>query len=439
MKELLRLVLLPILALVAPLHVATASDRWQAPFETSGTMPATTDSALTLGDVLQLVAAHNPTLRSLDYQRQAARYRIYQAGRRPNPELETEIEEIGWDAPGLSEPEITVAVSQELELFGQRGARKNLAETNLNATELDARIATFDLYVETRARFYLVAHAQERARLSAVAIALAANTVENIEYRIERGAALQSELLLARLEYQRIALEQGDADQELAVARLSLAALWNGAVPPVSVETSTEPDFSRTMQQITDAAMLADSTREVMARQLGTVKLRAEKRLAVAEGKPNITVSGGFRRVEADKSNSFLVGLALPLPFFDRNRGTTASLEEERRALEHEIERARAEDHAAVEAGTTRLRYLMKRHTILDGELLSTAAEAYRTLQDSYEAGRLPYTSLLEAERFLNDLSFEHNDILLSIYEQILALERISGVILHASEDTNHE
>lgn len=66
----------------------------------------------------------------------------------------------------------------------------------------------------------------------------------------------------------------------------------------------------------------------------------------------------------------------------------------------------------------------------LDSLLLPTAEKAYQTIQKAYEAGRLPYTQLLEAERSLNDLRFENNDLLMEIHIEIMALEAISGAVL---------
>ena len=61
---------------------------------------------------------------------------------------------------------------------------------------------------------------------------------------------------------------------------------------------------------------------------------------------------------------------------------------------------------------------------------MPTSKKAYENLRVEYESGRVPYTQLLEAERTLIELSFEHNDMLLAIHKEIIDLERISGVTL---------
>ena len=79
--------------------------------------------------------------------------------------------------------------------------------------------------------------------------------------------------------------------------------------------------------------------------------------------------------------------------------------------------------------------HLVKRHTTLESTLLPVAEEAYATIHNTYRAGRTPYTSLLEAERSLVGLRFEHNDLVLSIFLQIVELERIVGLTVCAITD----
>jgi len=387
--------------------------------------------SLSLAEVLTLVARANPTLRALDRQVEAAERRLQQAGLWPNPELETEFEEVGWDAPGLSESEITVLLSQELELFGQRGARSQLAEVNVDATKFATMLSAFDLYLEVKARFYALAHAQQRAILADSAVSLAGSIVDNITYRMEKGAVLQSELLLARLEFQRFDLARKEAVQNLAAAQTRLAGFWSYDSTRVTVKISDESDLRATVDRLPGLTRLVDSSRHVLQLQHQAEITRAERQLAAAEARPSLTLSGGYKRLQADGSNALLFGLSLPLPLFNRNQGTRASLESQLRALGYEQARARLEATANVRAGVARLIQSIDRHSSFDALLLPTAEDAYQKLQQAYKAGRVRYANLLEAERAFIELRFEHNDVLLAIHEQIIELERVTGITLY--------
>jgi cobalt-zinc-cadmium efflux system outer membrane protein len=430
-----------VLSLIVVVFITTTTGRagdvvaWKAPFDTTSTTAASPADVLTFSDALQLTAATNPALKALAYERRAAGAGLKQAGLWSNPELEFEIEEFGLDAPGLKESEFTFSVSQEFDLFGQRGARKNLARAEIDATDLSTRIAAFDLYLEVKQRYYRLVHAQQQYQLAQSSVKLADDVVENIEYRVERGAALQSELLLAQLESQHSQLILDQADQELAVAASSLQTLWGGTSNEVTVTAETEPDFSAVIGSVKKILESVDSTRNIAQLLRQSEITKAERALSAAEARPGIGLSGGVKRFEGDNANSLLFGISLPLPLFNRNQGEREKLAAELRAIEYQIDGERTAARAELNALSIQLEQLLGRHESLDSLLIPTAEEAYETLQQSYESGRLPYTQLLEARRLLFDLNSEHNDLILAIQEQIIALESIAGVTIRIDKE----
>ena len=225
------------------------------------------------------------------------------------------------------------------------------------------------------------------------------------------------------------------ARQEMIAAEAVLVALWDGQSNSFTVTPESEPDLAELMRRVTSLVNRIDSTREVMQLHRQSAIVRAEQSLVAANAHPSITLSSGLKRLDATNSNSFLFGVSLPLPLFNRMQGTRESLEARLRSLDFQIDRERLDAAAEVSAHSVRLRHLVHRHDTIDSLLLPTAKEAYETLQRTYEAGRVPYTQLLEAERSLNELSSEYNDMLLAIQEQIIALEHLSGVALRADKE----
>jgi len=436
MKGKIQISIAAILTIVLILSAnARAMNSWQAPFDTTATNSGSVDSLLSLDDALKLVATENPMFRSLNYQLKAAGGDLKQAGLWPNPEFDVEFEEVGWDSPGFRESGFTVSLAQEFEFFGQRGARKKAAKSGIDAAKLRVKQSVFDLYLETKQRFYALAHAQQKVDLSQASVQLAGEIVESINYRLDRGVGLQSELLLARLEKQRTLLALDQARQDVIALEAILVSLWKGKPSGVRISAEPEPDFSHLIDRITLLSSQADSTRDIVQMQSDLEILQAEKVLAIAEARPAITFSGGIKRFEADNSKSFVFGVSLPIPLFDRNQGTRQSLDARLRSLEYDIEQGKIEAISNIKSHTIRLKNLVHRHAILDSLILPTAEEAYRTLQNAYEAGRVPYTQLLEAERALNELSFEHNDMLLAIQEQIIAIESLTGATLRVEKE----
>jgi outer membrane protein TolC len=92
--------------------------QWEDPFASRSETVIPGSDSLTLQAVLDLVAEANPALKAGRSRVEAARGLLKQASLRPNPELEVEFEEVGWDAPGFGESEISASFSQEVELWG---------------------------------------------------------------------------------------------------------------------------------------------------------------------------------------------------------------------------------------------------------------------------------------------------------------------------------
>ncbi len=423
------IIILLLLSAWTPGHcLVPPTARWQTPFDTTARGLTEPDSLITLGRVFDLVAQASPTLRGLVSKEEAARGELEQAGLWPNPELQTEFEEIGWDAPGLRESEITVSISQELELFGQRKARKSLARMGIKAAGLAARLEAFDLYLNVKARFFALAHAQEQVALADSSVRLASSTLDDVNIRVQKGAALHSESLLALLELNRGELTLVETQQDLVSAQMKLAALWAGDPEGITVMAGEEPDYDSIAANLPALAAGIDSCRSLLVLRDQADLLKARRQTVVAEARPSLTLTGGYKRLQAEGANSLLLGLALPLPFLDRNQGAIAGLEAELQSLDFEQQRARSETFADISAGITRLNQLVYRHKLLDSMLVPTAIEAHAQLLQAYETGLVPYTSLLNAERSLIELRFEHNDLQLAIRQQIIALESITGV-----------
>ncbi len=125
------------------------------------------DGTLTLARALELVLLQNPSLEAFSWDVRAAEARTLQAGLRPNPELSLELDEVRWEPgpeattrtsrlngafelerraerrehAGLSDAEITIQLSQVIELGGKRAKRKQLAQHETQVSTWDYEVA----------------------------------------------------------------------------------------------------------------------------------------------------------------------------------------------------------------------------------------------------------------------------------------------------------
>lgn len=405
-----------------------SAQNWVDPFPSPTSTETTPAELITLQDALQRVARSNPTRRGFRHLVEAATSRIEQAGLRPNPEIEFGAEDFGGDLPGFDQAEFTAGLSQEIELWGKRTRRRQVAESEKEAASLNMAIADYDLYGETSRRYYHLVHAQNGLDLAKTATDLAANIITSVESRLSRGAAMISELLLSELELQRARLEQTQKAYELASSQNELASLWGGSeINLVAVEPIMDPGA---LKRLEDLQPELEKSRHVVRAISQENLLKAQMNLQLAENKPNLTVSGGFKRAQADRTNSFIVGLAMPLPFFDRGQGNTKALQAEAMAAGAAHQQALITADAEYRRLARDLKQLSARRKIIHDIILPQAQETYRSLRQSYEKGKVIYSVLLQGEQTMLEMRAELNDLDLTLVEQVIVLEQLLGVRL---------
>lgn len=116
-----------------------------------GPLPPT----LTIADALAEAEERSPAIVAARARIEAAEARLGQAGVRTNPELSVEVENVlgTGDLAGLRGAELTVSVSQRLDLFGRRRARVGAAQAAAAVERLRLAVARADLAQAVRETF----------------------------------------------------------------------------------------------------------------------------------------------------------------------------------------------------------------------------------------------------------------------------------------------
>ena len=93
---------------------------------------------LTLEQAIEEAEARSPAITAAQAEVTANRARLVQAGFRPNPELSVEVENFlgTGEASGFDGAEVTVSVSQRLDLGGRRSSRRAAAAAAIAVSEL---------------------------------------------------------------------------------------------------------------------------------------------------------------------------------------------------------------------------------------------------------------------------------------------------------------
>ena len=239
------------------------------------TIPSQGDP-LTLSAALLAVQTASPELRAAALETLAQRAEARQAGLRPNPVLEIEVED--FDGAGIQTfgaGESTASVSQTFTLGGKRRKAEDAGLARAKASEADCARQMRDLTLQAADYFYALAAAEERARLAKQAATLAEEVSGAVQRRVEAGAAASVEATRARADAARARAEAAAVAADVARLRLSLSALWGAE--------SAGPDRPGQGDQ-TGGYEHSDITNHVIA---GTHPHRPHIRIAVPPAKQN--------------------------------------------------------------------------------------------------------------------------------------------------------
>ena len=270
----------PVAAGVAVVLVSTAAPRAQEP-----PRPAAADS-LVLADALALALGASPDLAALGFELAAREALVRQAGRRPNPTLGLDAENLfapSGDASGASPGETTqttLSVALPLELGGRRAARVRVAEAERDGLAPEVDAVRRGIRARVAARFAAALAAQGRARLAAETAALAGEVRSTVAQQVALGDRSPIDETRAGVALARVQAEAARADRTREAALRALAALWGAAGQPPSAVAGTlaapvVPPFDVLVRRLDATPEIARVAAEAVRREAAVEAARA--------------------------------------------------------------------------------------------------------------------------------------------------------------------
>ncbi|HEX5133147.1 MAG TPA: TolC family protein [Candidatus Krumholzibacteria bacterium] len=394
---------------------------------------ARTDT-LTFDEALARATAYDPVLRAGPLRTDAARAAVAQANARPNPGLALEAENVGGSYHAFERSELSIYITQELELGGRRGARRAAAAHSQRLVEFDARADTLGLYAETRRRYTAAVHAEMRCRIAREAVAIVDELVAAADAGVTAGATPVSDRALATAARASARLAVERADSERRGARQALASLWGESTFDAPVAAALDgPSEVPSAQWVFDHV---DDSPAVVRARIGAESLRADTGVERSLRVPPLSVTVGARRIEADDAGTFIVGLAMPLPLWDRRGEAVHAADARARAADLTTARIRTDVAGALAVHVETLARLTAHVRHVDAQVIPELRAAADGLRAAYRMGRSSYPDLLEVERTLITIEQEQNDARRAIAEEVIAIEELTGV---TTREWNHE
>lgn len=405
---------------IVPEHAPTLSAISQSARMIEGAGP------LTLPEALHMALDANADLSAARHELQAAQASVLQAGALPNPALAISVEDRRRETR-----ETTFLLNQPIELGGKRGARLSTAERGKDAVAAEFQAKRAEVRAAVIAAFFDVLAAQERMRLAEESIQLARRGTDAASRRVAAGKVSPVEETKARVAESSVRLELSQAKIELATARRRLAATWGNSAP----------QFARAEGQLDALPALPDPQELSHRIALAPAMLRARSELGRRESLaqlessrriPDLTVSLGVKRSEELGRNQAIVGVSIPLPLFDTNRGNVLEALRRTDKARDELSATGTRLDGEIAQAYERLSIAHQEADALRKEILPGAQSAYEAASKGFEYGKFGFLDVLDAQRTLLQAQSQYLCALSEAHRAAADIDRILGEPQHA-------
>jgi outer membrane protein TolC len=353
----------------------------------------------TLASLVEEALAKNPDLRVAEQALRAARERPAQASALADPRLGVSYTNEGW-SPSLGEmPDANLAVmlSQDLPYPGKRRLRGRIASRQADEVEQQLARGRLSVAASVRRAYFGLLQARAIAELTREQADIW-NQIEGVaRARYSVGQGNQQDVLRTQVELTRIGQVLAEQESEAAIRMAEIDRLLDRPAD-MPLETPATLDAASAASALAaELERLRAISPELAAARIALDRARLAVELAKKEYRPDFAVQGGYmNRGRLDPMWQAGVSVNLPL---NRKRRASAVAEAEAwvsalqaRLATVELQlRLRTQERLAQLEGAQKITTLYREGIVPQDRMSVEAAVA------SYQAGRVPFVTVLEA------------------------------------------
>jgi cobalt-zinc-cadmium efflux system outer membrane protein len=378
---------------------------------------------VSLDRVIGYALSRSPEIRAARHEVEAREADYLQSRLPENPALGAEAENLAAQG-GLAEEdrEITVRLSQTLDPGRFSRASVAAREAELARLELDA--VESRLRSRARRQFISVLAAQEHLVLAGELVGLSGRAHALAAEQVAAGKAPPTDSLQSYIALSNARADSGAAADDLALARRDLAAFLGQPRPAFgSVEGDLEslrpvPGWESYASRIPQSA---EWKRIGYGVKVGEAGIGAAK----AAGLPPITLEAGIRQVPEEDGRSWVAGMSLPLPLWNRNQGGVRAARARKAKAEAESEARRLDLVESLAALHREASVAHRESMTLRDHVLPAAKATHEGLQEAYRLGKLGSLEALDAQRALFEARMRYLGALKNHHLAMAALEEL--------------
>lgn len=395
-----------------------------------------TGATVELTTAVQRTLESSPQLQLYPYHIRALEGERLQAGLKPNPTLNVDLENAfgTGDSRFLSGSELTLSLSQMIELADKREKRVALVDQKSQALQQDYEVKRLDVIAAVLRDFYNTLRLQQLISWNKQRIEAEKAALKVITKRAKAGIVGQADVMRMQLHLSQSTAKQAQLDAEHAYSLKVLAAHWAATADFSVVEGSLKQ-----LPTLPNESLLNESVNKTPSYLLAQSETRfnqAQLALEQAKSKANITVGAGIRRLEANDDNALVFSFSMPLQWHDTNQGNIQKAQaqyQETLANQHivmdQLKLVLGQIRSAMQNNISQVEQLQT-------ELLPVATALLSEVKRGYQLGQYSVLQWVDAQDELFNIERELIEAQHAVHLQFLELERLSGTSLINADDS---
>lgn len=405
------------------------------PIVSSSTWGSEANAQLKLSEAVAEALEKNPEIQLLRQRVQVFSARAKQAPYLEDPEIAFQLGGVPLSNPTSFNKSNTnsIGIRQKLPFFGKLGLKEKIALQEAKVVEQELRAKEREIISKVKMVYADLFMAQKSIEILREQTEILRSLIRATEARYQVGRVTQQDVFKALLEQSELMNQLIVAEEERNTNEVRVNALMNRPPrTPIQVPTDLSvPDPTLSIAALEDLALA--NRPELKGAQEDIERTERMYELADRNRKfPDFMVGWDYWRMPTDMTKNRYAGMVnITIPFSPWTIGRR----------NYEIEETLAENRAAKasrdaiknmtlrELGESQAKLQAARRSVAlfrEG-LLSQAELSFRAALSAYQAGRVEFAALLEAQRALREARMGYFKTLVSLMQNLADLERAVG------------
>ncbi|RUL89495.1 TolC family protein [Tautonia sociabilis] len=381
--------------------------------ELTQTAPKKADSkTLTLEKALNIGLAQSPRLAMFQSARGIAGGELQQAGALKNPELSVNSQFIGGNKQYrvVNPRQNFYGLSQVVESGGKVNKRERIASSGVLIADLEYQNAALELIHDITIAYADVIAAQENVALAEERRKLAKEVLSSISERVAAAAAPQIQQNRADMQLSLADIAYDRAKRDLESSRKALAALMGET--KLSTSLSAKSFYSLAKPPKPEDTNLPEDTPEMRWHDQQLTQSRQKLSLERANALPDPRIDVGITEISGVNGRALTVGLAVPIPVLNANRGNIEAARHGVKLMEEKMREAGYVHGMELEKASQRMQSAYNQANTLKKRVIPAAQKSFGLAREGYVAGRFLYLDVLDTQRGLFDAKQQYIETL---------------------------